>query len=144
MVNVPHVSFNAADRSYFAILKKEIHALAIEAHFSTKKVGEVDIIVAEMVSNVVKHAGGGQLLVKPITENSVNGIEIICIDNGKGMTDVSRMMMDGVSTTNTLGGGLGSIKRLSDKFQIYTLKNWGTIILSRIFKTAPRATSTPD
>ena len=69
MVSRTHAVFKADDRSYFAILKKEIHAIALSAGFIEHKIGEIDIIVAEMVSNLVKHAGGGQLLVKLIEEN---------------------------------------------------------------------------
>lgn len=134
MVNRTHVAFKADDRSYFAILKKEIHAIAVTAGFSERKLGEIDIIIAETVSNLVKHAGGGQILVKLVEENGLQGIEIISIDNGPGMTDVSRMVADGVSTKNTLGQGLGAMKRLSDLFQVYSLKDWGTIILIRVFE----------
>ena len=98
-----------------------------------KKIAEIDIIIAEIVSNLVKHAGGGQLLIKLVEENNLQGIEIISIDNGQGMTDVSRMVADGVSTKNTLGHGLGSMKRLSDIFQVYSQKDWGTVILMRVF-----------
>ena len=135
MDNRIHVSFDANDRSYFAILKKEIHLLAVGAGLNNKKVGEIDIVVAEMVSNLVKHAGGGQVLVKVLNEENKKGIEIISIDNGVGMTDVTRMVADGVSTKNSLGQGLGAMKRLSDLFQVYSLKNWGTIILCRIFES---------
>lgn len=133
MANNIHVAFKANDRSYFAILKKEIHAIALKANFSDRKMGEIDIIVAEIASNLVKHAGGGQILVKLIEENEIQGIEIISIDNGPGMTDLNKMVTDGVSTTNTLGLGLGTIKRLSDNFHIYSQKNWGTVLLSRKF-----------
>ena len=133
MVNRTHRVFKADDRSYFAILKKEIHALAVSAGFGARKVGEIDIIVAEMVSNLVKHAGGGQILVKLVEEHELQGIEIISMDNGKGMTDVSRMVADGVSTKNTLGHGLGAMKRLAQRFQVYSQKDWGTIILARVF-----------
>src|SRR6478672_8903307 len=98
MVSRTHVAFKATDRSYFAILKKEIHAIGVAAGFTEKKVGEIDIIIAEMASNLVKHAGGGQILVKLVEDDGVQGIEIISIDNGPGMTDVSRMVADGVST----------------------------------------------
>src|SRR6476660_3564639 len=134
MVSRTHVAFKADDRSYFAILKKEIHALAVTAGFCEKKLGEIDIIVAEMVSNLVKHAGGGQVLVKLVEEQGLQGIEMISMDNGPGMTDVSRIVADGVSTKNTLGQGLGAMKRLSDLFQVYSLKDWGTVILVRIFE----------
>ena len=133
MVSGTHVVFKADDRSYFAILKKEIHALAAGAAFSIAKLGELDIVVAELVSNLAKHAKGGRVLVKLIEESGVRGIELISIDNGPGMTDVSRMVADGVSTKNTLGQGLGAMKRLSDLFQVYSLKDWGTVILIRIF-----------
>ena len=144
MVNRTHVAFKADDRSYFAILKKEIHSIAVGANFPDAKVGELDIIVAELVSNLVKHAGGGQLLVKLTEESGVQGIELISIDDGPGMTDVSRMVADGVSTKNTLGQGLGAMKRLSDVFQVYSQKDWGTIILIRLYKESlPRFKKTP-
>jgi anti-sigma regulatory factor (Ser/Thr protein kinase) len=129
-----HLCFTVADRSYFALLKKDIHALTIKAGFSQNKAGEVDIIVAELVSNLIKHGNGGKLLVKLIKEQGIDGIELISIDDGIGIGDVNRMIADGVSTTNTLGHGLGAIKRLSDLFQVYSLKDWGSIFLSRVFK----------
>ena len=129
-----HICFTVADRSYFSLLKKEIHALASAAGFSENKVGEIDIIVAEIVSNLIKHAGGGKLLAKLVKEDDIDGIELVSIDSGEGMGDVNRMMLDGISTKNSLGQGLGAIKRMSDVFQIYSQKGWGTILLTRIFK----------
>lgn len=137
MVNDGHKSYKVADRSYFALLKKEIHALAVSAGFSEARVGEIDIIVSEMVTNLVKHAGEGLIFVKLLEEGSIQGIEIISVDDGPGMSDVTRMVADGVSTTNTLGHGLGAMKRLANVFQIYSQKDWGTVILVRVFETEP-------
>lgn len=133
MVSRTHVGFRADDRSYFALLKKEIHAMAVDAGFSNKKVAEIDLVIAEMTSNLVKHASGGSIWVKLIEEAGMQGLELIAVDNGPGMQDVTRMVADGISTKNTLGHGLGSIKRLSDLFQIFSQKGSGTIVLSRIF-----------
>ena len=108
--------------------------MAAAAGFTTAKTGEIDIIVAEMASNLVKHAGGGEIFVRIFCEGEHEAIEIISIDQGKGMQDPVKMMEDGISTTNTLGHGLGSMKRLSDVFEIYSLRDWGTIILSRVYK----------
>lgn len=134
MVNALHLRFNATDRSYFAILKKEIHALAVEAGFIEKRLAEIDIIVAEIVSNLAKHANGGEVFAKLIEVKKIQGLEIIAIDGGPGMSDVKTMMQDGISTKNTLGHGLGAIKRLSDECQIYSQKGWGTVLLTRIYK----------
>src|ERR1700691_4066948 len=62
MANPSHISFNANDRSYLAIVKKEIHQLAVQAGFEQKKINEIDIIVSELGSNLIKHASGGEIL----------------------------------------------------------------------------------
>lgn len=133
MADLSHHQFNASDRSYFAVIKKDIHALGATINFSENRLGEVDIVVAELLSNLAKYAKNGQLLVKLVNEGNTAGIEIICIDHGPGMTDVAKMIGDGYSSSNTLGHGLGSVKRLSDQFQVYSLKEWGTIVLARLF-----------
>ena len=133
--------FTVADRSYFSIIKRDIHQAAVAANFTDYKVAEIDIIVAELVTNLVKHAKGGNLLVKILNDEAA--IEIISLDNGPGMLDVSRMMQDGVSTKNTLGNGLGAIKRLSNVFQVYSIKDWGTIILSRVYKVGQTGRAAP-
>lgn len=133
MVNAVHLRLNASDRSYFAILKKEIHALAAAAQFGARRLAEIDIVVAEIVSNLAKHAGGGEVFVKLIEEKGIQGIELLAIDNGPGISDLKHMLQDGASSKNTLGHGLGAIKRLSDIFQIYTHKGWGTLLLARLF-----------
>lgn len=143
MANRTHVVFKANDRSYFAILKKEIHQLAVAAGFSEKKVGEIDIVVSEVVSNLVKHAGGGDVWAAITNIDGIEVLEIISVDNGPGMTDVNRMMNDGVSTRNTLGHGLGSIKRLSDFLQVFSLKDWGTVMLIRFHRTQKAAYTKP-
>ncbi|MGA0559741.1 ATP-binding SpoIIE family protein phosphatase [Larkinella sp. VNQ87] len=142
MGNRHHTVFSAPDRSYLAIVKKEIHSFALQLEFNAKKQAELDIIVAEIASNLVKHAGGGEILVRKLEEPAYAGIELISIDNGPGMSDPGRMVADGTSTTNTLGQGLGAIKRLSDKFELYSLKNWGTILLARVYTKKPPVPAT--
>ncbi|WP_256007017.1 ATP-binding protein [Pedobacter deserti] len=137
MVSGVYKSFDANDRSYFAIIKKEIHKLVAEAGFPEQKVAHTDIIVGETTSNLMKHALGGEILVALKGEGSESYLEIVSIDSGPGIKDVDRMMEDGVSTSSTMGHGLGSIRRLSDFFDAYSLQGWGTILLIRIFKDKP-------
>jgi len=115
------------ERSYVSYVKREIHLEVSNAHFSETKVGEIDIIVSELTSNLIKHAGSGEVLYRTTNVGGNSIFEIICIDKGPGMADVSRMMKDGVSTTQTLGHGLGAVERLSSFAQFYSLPKWGTI-----------------
>jgi len=133
MVDATHISFAANDRSYFSLLKKEIHRRAEEAGISSTRLNEIDLIVAEMTSNLFKYSDDGEILMGVFSNGGSPFIELISIDNGPGMANPAKMMQDGVSTSNTMGHGLGSIKRLSDTFELYTLTGWGTIVLSRIY-----------
>jgi len=133
MVDATHISFTADDRSYFSLIKKEIHRKALEAGMKESKINQIDLIVAEMTSNLFKYSDDGELLLGVFSNGGSPYVELISIDNGPGMINPSRMMQDGVSTSNTLGHGLGSMKRLSDVFELYSQIGWGTIVLSRIY-----------
>ncbi|TPE42820.1 ATP-binding protein [Pontibacter mangrovi] len=130
-----HQRFNLPDKTYASIAKREITRMAEAAGMSPGDVGRLNIVVSEMASNLAKHAPqGGELLVRTLSASPTEGIEVICLDNGPGMTDPTRMQQDGVSTYGSAGEGLGAIKRQSDVFDLYSQQGLGTIILSRVFK----------
>lgn len=139
-----HRSFVVTDRSYGAAIKREIRLLADTLKFSDKKKGELDIIVAELLSNLVKYAREGELLVRPSTIAGTGSVELISVDSGPGMADPQQMMTDGVSTGGSLGQGLGAIKRLADEFQLYSHPDHGTVVLVRVHqKAVPVAKEAP-
>jgi anti-sigma regulatory factor (Ser/Thr protein kinase) len=127
------ISYHIEERSFIAYIKREIHTNVLQEKFSQRQVGEIDIIVSEISSNMVKHANGGELLYRCYSSGDGESIfEIIAIDSGPGIPDTVRMARDGVSTVGTLGHGLGSISRLSTFSQVYSIQNWGTIVYSRV------------
>jgi anti-sigma regulatory factor (Ser/Thr protein kinase) len=137
MDNEAQIRYKIPDRSYSSMVKREIHRVAATIGFTPTRLAEADIVISEMITNLNKHTPEGELLVKPVLDYyNRQGIEIISIDNGKGIDNLAEMIKDGKSTAGTLGQGLGAIKRLSDDFDIYTLPGWGTIVLSRIFTPA--------
>jgi anti-sigma regulatory factor (Ser/Thr protein kinase) len=145
MDNVPHERFVLEERSYLGVVKSGIRSLAFAIGFTEHHLGEVDIVVSEIATNLLKHTPkGGELLVKPLGENMDEGIEIISIDSGPGIALPDRMMQDGVSTSGTLGQGLGAIRRLSQFFDLYSLPGWGTIIVTRILKNKEAAFKKPS
>jgi anti-sigma regulatory factor (Ser/Thr protein kinase) len=125
-------SYRIEERSLVAYLKREIHNEVLRSTFSENRAGEIDIIVSELCSNLIKHAGSGEILYRVQTEKDNATFEILSIDQGPGIADVARMMRDGVSTSNTLGHGLGALERLSDTFNIYSLPDWGTVAYSKV------------
>jgi anti-sigma regulatory factor (Ser/Thr protein kinase) len=133
MVDATHTSFAATDRSYFSLLKKDIHKKALDAGIPVARINELDIIVAEMTSNLFKYSDDGEILMGVFSNGGAPYVELISIDNGPGMINPAKMMQDGISTSNTLGHGFGSMKRLSDVFELYSVHGWGTIVLSRVY-----------
>lgn len=121
------------ERSYVSYVKREIHLTAGRGHFNEKKAAEIDIVASELCSNLIKHAGSGEILFR-LTEAGPEGscFEIISIDKGPGIADLPRMMKDGMSTAGTLGHGLGAIERLSTFSQVYSTPGGGTIVYSLI------------
>ena len=138
MVDATYTSFAADDRSYFSLTRREIHRMAKQCGIPEARLNEIDIIVSELTSNLEKHTiGGGEILAGIFDEDDNCYLEIICIDNGPGFRNIEKMMADGYSSSGTLGQGLGSIKRLSDVFDVYSLAGWGTLVLSRVYKEVP-------
>ncbi len=133
MVDLPHRKLALPDRSYQAVVRSELKRMAEQAGFSGHRLGEVEIIIAEVTSNLIKYATkGGSILARPLTYPS-KGMEIIAIDDGPGMSKPVKMLEDGISSGVTLGQGLGAIRRLSEGFDLYSLPKWGTILYSRFF-----------
>ncbi|MCF0073006.1 ATP-binding protein/SpoIIE family protein phosphatase [Dyadobacter sp. CY261] len=134
MDSAKQVGFDLKDRSFIPIVKREAFRLGQRAGLVPKQLAELDIVLTEIATNLLKHAGGGEIILRMIDDAGPSGIEILSIDRGPGMADPGRMVEDGVSTAGTLGHGLGAIKRLSDQFQIYSTPGWGTVLLARILK----------
>jgi anti-sigma regulatory factor (Ser/Thr protein kinase) len=110
--------------------------LAVGMEFSEERAGTVALVVTEFATNLAKHATGGEMLFRPIrdTDGGTNarGIEILAIDRGPGMPDVTSARRDGYSSAGSLGHGLGSIERQSDFLQIYSLPS-GTVAVARVW-----------
>lgn len=98
--------------------------MAARLGFSDVQSGQLALIVTEAGRNLVRHAGGGQLLLRAHEDSSA--IHILTLDRGPGIPDVARALRDGFSTGGTSGNGLGAIKRLASQFDIYSQAGNGT------------------
>ncbi len=107
--------------------------LARQAGLDEVEIGKVGIVVTEALTNMVKHAEGGRLLVQPLREGGARGIEALALDRGPGMSRLTEMMRDGFSTRGTAGNGLGAIERQSTSFDVYSTPGRGTAVLMRVW-----------
>jgi len=121
------------DRSYQGMVRSELRKMAEGSGFKGHRLGEIEIIIAEITSNLVKHATKGAYILARSLKDIGGGIEMIAIDHGPGMRMLAKMMEDGHSTKKTLGQGLGAIRRLSSIFDLYSMAGWGTVLFSRSY-----------
>jgi len=112
--------------------------------FPAARADSLALAVTEAASNLHKHARQGQLLLCVNRDAGAPGIELVTIDSGPGLKDVSAAMRDGHSTAGTLGIGLGAIRRLADVSDVYSMPGRGTALIARFWpEPARQAISRP-
>jgi hypothetical protein len=63
-------------------------------------------------------------------------VRILAMDKGSGISNIADAMSDGYSTAGTMGGGMGAMKRMADKLEVFTGPN-GTIVMIELGMVAP-------
>ncbi len=101
--------------------------------FPPQEVGRVALVASEMATNLVKHAIDGLLVIRSIEDGGPSGLELVAVDRGPGMGRVEEFRRDGMSTTGTLGGGLGTIGRLADEWDLHSTVGRGTVVFARFW-----------
>jgi serine/threonine-protein kinase RsbT len=103
---------------------------------------EVAIVVRELVTNVLKYAGRGQLVLQHVRAPQ-HALFIIVEDDGKGIDNVETAFIDGYSEgrmlapdvrhdeRNGLGSGLGAVQRLTDYVVVEKREDGGTRVTAR-------------
>lgn len=120
-----------------AVARRMAQSLAQQAGFNETRAGMVALIVTEAATNIEKHAGEGQLLLQRISEGDRLGVEVLALDRGPGMSDLEYSFQDGSSSAGTYGVGLGSMRRQSDEFEIYSRPGLGTALRMVVWDVAP-------
>lgn len=133
----PSLSLPVTENSQVGEARRLFVRLAAASGLSDADCARVGLIATELGTNLVKHARNGELLARSLVNEGGSGISIHSIDRGPGMKNVEQCLVDGFSTAGSSGTGLGSLRRQSDTFQIYTLDQIGTVIAIKIFASPP-------
>ncbi len=121
------------EQSQTAEARRVARAWAVRAGMDTVLCEQVAIVATEVATNLLKHAGGGEVILgttweaDPLAEP---GLELLALDQGSGMANLEQCLRDGFSTSGSHGQGLGAIRRLSSYFDIYSAAGRGTAILA--------------
>ncbi|HEX5297391.1 MAG TPA: ATP-binding SpoIIE family protein phosphatase [Streptosporangiaceae bacterium] len=119
------------DASAVAACRNAALNLADRLQFPAARADQLALAVTEAASNLHKHAAEGTLWLGVNRDGEPPGIDLVTIDAGPGLPDVTEALRDGHSTAGTLGIGLGAIQRIADSCDLYSRPGRGTALAAR-------------
>lgn len=123
-----------------SIIRTEIDAsrTVLESTLYSRKAGfdetpsrMIATAVSELVRNILKYAGSGEIRLRQVKKMGRRGIEIEVTDQGPGILDCEAAMRDHYSSGGTLGLGLPGVKRMMDEFSLESTPGEGTRVTAR-------------
>jgi serine/threonine-protein kinase RsbT len=93
-------------------------------------ISQTKIVTAasEIARNALIYGGGGECVLEETQRNGKPAVRLLIKDNGPGIADIERAMVDGYTSGNGLGLGLSGSRRLVDEFSIDSAAGRGTAI----------------
>ncbi len=108
--------------------RRSVRSLALDLGFTVTEAVGIVTALSEMARNMLTYAGRGEIIVRRLESADRRGMVITATDDGPGIPDVQKALLDGYSTSGGLGMGLPGIKRLMDDFQIVSEPGKGTTV----------------
>ena len=108
------------------LVRRRVREIAEGRKFDTFAIAAITTATSELARNVVVHAKGGSAKIEEISDGHRSGIRIAFVDQGPGITDISRVLQGGYSTARSMGLGVSGSKRLVDQFDLESQVGSGT------------------
>ena len=119
------------DESSVGEARRKSLLIAQRLGFDETRSGELALLATESSRNVLIHGRGGHVVICGLQEQDRPVARILAMDHGMGIPNVAKAMADGYSTTGTMGCGMGAMKRIASRLEVFTGKQ-GTIVLLEI------------
>lgn len=127
------------DSTQIGDARRRARRLAERLKLDDSDAGRVALVATELASNLLKHAGSGELHLRALPREGAPGVELLAVDRGQGF-DLHQCLADGFSTGGTQGIGLGAVLRQADVFDVYA-DTRGAAVLARVY---PRGSDSAD
>jgi serine/threonine-protein kinase RsbT len=102
-----------------------------EAGFAETPSRMIGTAVSELVRNILKYAGTGEIRLRRVKGMGRRGVEVEAIDRGPGIPDCEAAMKDHFSSGGSLGLGLPGVRRMMDEFSLESTPGEGTRVTAR-------------
>ena len=95
--------------------------------------GRIAFVVTELGENLLRHAGGGRLIIGCHAIREGCQLEVLSIDHGPGMSDLKPSARGSSLERRDASGGLSAVQNLSTDFGLFSVAGRGSIVLSRLW-----------
>jgi anti-sigma regulatory factor (Ser/Thr protein kinase) len=136
VLNPTQTIHHISESSGIAAVRRAGNNLAAMLGFNETAAGKAALVITEAATNIFKHAGSGDILLRGLEHGGVHGMEIMAIDKGPGFANLELAMRDGISTAGSYGVGLGAMQRVADEFDLYTDRQHGTALRMAVWAPA--------
>lgn len=134
-----HRAFPIDDASRVGEARRFAAQAAAALEWTELEAGRLALVVTELGTNLLRHAQKGRLLIA--ARPDAREVEVVAIDEGPGIADLTLSMKDGYSSGGTPGTGLGAVRRLASDFDIHSAVPDGTVCVARV---RPAGVAVPD
>ena len=101
------------------------------------------LVVSEIAGNIMRHAKVGHVLLRAVGTPGTGSVEVLGLDKGPGIADMTRVMRSQYSTPAAPSpheNGLPGLRHHADLFDIYSQNNKGTAVVAHVAsRSSPRA-----
>lgn len=132
MAQTTVVAVEVRERSQVAEARRRALLMANDIGLSEADAARAALVATEAATNLLRHAGQGEILIAPRADGEVRSVTIAAIDSGPGMSNPAQCMEDGVTTGDGPGVGLGTMRRQSDRFELFSAPAQGTVVIASI------------
>jgi anti-sigma regulatory factor (Ser/Thr protein kinase) len=129
-------SIPVRDEASVALVREAIRAEAAAIALERTRAESLVAAASEIAHNQIKHARGGEVLVRRIERAGTAGVEVLARDRGPGIADPTTALRGLVGAAGGgLGVGLSAVLRLADEVDFDVRRGEGTGIAARKFVT---------
>ena len=103
--------------------------------FSVTDVTRIVTAASELARNIYVHAKQGRMTCAALVRPHRPGIQLVFVDDGPGIAELTDAMRPGFSTAKGLGLGLPGVKRLMDEMEVESVAGTGTMVTVRKWRS---------
>ncbi|MDX2600511.1 anti-sigma regulatory factor [Streptomyces caniscabiei] len=109
-------------------VRQHVRQAAAQLGFGLVDQTKLVTAASELARNTLVHGGGGQMECAPVDQGGARGLRLTFSDEGPGIADLDQALLDGYTSGEGLGMGLGGARRLVHEFSIDSRAGSGTTV----------------